>query len=100
MKNERIIKNAVCAAKRISKEWLQDGNSVDYKPKIQIYENGYVVSMHHSASFPQNYNLVEKRYKTNVGKKLYSQVDLNIDVNTSDLVNDIIDRIDSSFIDA
>ena len=63
MKNlETVIKNASRMMKISNKEWIAKGCNVDYKPKIIIYENGYIVGMYHPSASPQFTYTTKKVY--------------------------------------
>ena len=63
MKNlETLIKNASRMMKISNKEWIAKGSNVDFKPKIIIYENGYMVGMYHPSASPQFTYTTKKVY--------------------------------------
>ncbi len=59
---ETIIKNASRRMKINNTRFVEVGGNWDYKPKILIYENGYIVGMYHSAGRPQLCHINEKIY--------------------------------------
>jgi len=73
---KRIIKNALMAAKRNEKTF---GCNI-FENYIRIYENGYKVSMYHSAASPNNQSIITKKYKTNIGELLYDDYTHNLSI--------------------
>ena len=68
MKNlETVIKNASRMMKINNKKWIVRGSNVDFKPKIIIYENGYIVGMYHPSAF---YQIIYTTKKVYGGKEL------------------------------
>jgi len=58
MKNNEM-KNLVCDAishAKINEQiWIEEKNNKDFEPAIKIYQNGFIVSMWHTAAAPQHY---------------------------------------------
>ena len=73
MKNlETVIKNASRMMKITNKEWIGEGCNVDYKPKIYIHENGYIVGMYHQSASPQFSYTNKKVYGKELGEHIVS----------------------------
>lgn len=48
-----LAKDAISHAKINQDLWIENGNNREFKPGIQVYENGFKVFMWHTASAPQ-----------------------------------------------
>lgn len=90
---EKLIKMAVKEGKDTQRVWIEKGNNPDFNLRVQLYENGYIVSMFHSAASPQNYLVSQYMIGDELGAKVYDGED-NFGTfpttKTSDLVDDIL----------
>ena len=73
---KRIIKNALMAARRNEIAF----NENMFENNIEIYEHGYIVSMYHQAANPQYQWVITKKYKKDIGEKLYEDTVHNLPI--------------------
>lgn len=89
---QELIKMAVKEGKDTQAVWIEKGYNPDFKLRVQIYDNGYIVSMYHSAASPQNQMVSQYIMGYELGAKVYDGED-NFRtfpfISTSDLVDDI-----------
>ena len=45
-KEEKMINKATIVLARVNRMFNEDGLNPDYKPRIRVYENGFICSMH------------------------------------------------------
>lgn len=49
-----LIRDAISHAQINQQIWIEQGNNKEFRPSIEVFENGFIVSMWHSASSPQH----------------------------------------------
>ncbi len=89
---QRIAKNAINALKRTVRKWKNNEENLDFKPFVQIYQNGYVVGMYHSAAAPQNYYVTKKVYGSERGELLFQHFFTNINIDNIKTVTIIFNK--------
>lgn len=69
---EKIIENAFRMVRIVSNKWVRAGYNSDFRTSVEIYENGYRVSMYNTASSPQHLDVKEVKYGKELGKYIIS----------------------------
>lgn len=89
-----ILKNAVNAAKRNEKKWLENGKNSEFRVMIEIFENGYRTSLTHTAAYPA-FRSWKEMGNINNDELLYVQYFSTTIYNSN--TNEIVDYIEDCY---
>jgi len=52
-----FVKDVISHAKINQDVWLEQGNNKEFRPSFSIFENGFIVSMYHTAASPKHQSI-------------------------------------------